>query len=129
MTNSINISEAKPSNIIVLTFDESELEGIYQSDEYDYSPKNMTVDFDVNFIDKAKKLFRLDPDLFAAKYRTNISSNNYGGKIEADLVQIFMLNDQQLIYACFSNGYTGTSYELNITDKVLEALKNNNSTA
>lgn len=123
MTNLTSINDKNPSNIVFLIFDESELSGMYQSDEYDYSPNDLVVEFDFNLIDKAKKLFKIDPDLFSVNYRADIISTDYEGKIEADLVQIYIRDDQPLIYACFSNGYSGTYHELDITDKVLEALQ------
>lgn len=129
MTNSINTSEAKPSNIIVLTFDESELEDIDKTDENDCTPKDLLVNFDVNCINKAQKIFKIDTDLNAIDYKTTINSKTFGGKLQYPLIQIVNSNYGWHINALFCNGYTGTSYELNITDKVLEALESDNTTA
>lgn len=123
MSNIVDTLETKQDSKIILTFDESELRGMYQSDEYDYTPKDLSVEFDISFINKAKNLFELDPELFGLKYRAEINSDSFEGKLRADLIQIFNVGDLQSIYACFCNDWTGTSYELDITEKVLKWLE------
>lgn len=124
MTNTLITNEVKPY-IIVLNFDESELTDIVISDEYDFTPKDLTINFDLNWIDKVRKMSKFDPDFNSIDYQTEIISESFEGKLQDPLIQIFNFKHDFFVNANFCNGNTGTTYELDITNKVTDWLSDN----
>lgn len=108
---------------ILLNFAASELEEtLYQSDEYDYTPNDLTIVFEQSRLKQAKIIFQQNPDLFSLKFRADISSDSFEGKLRTDFIHFYCQGD--VIYACFCNDWTGTRYEVDISQKTADYLAN-----
>lgn len=106
-----------PDDEIKIVLDESDLsELLWKSDEYDLSPNDATICFNLQHIQEAKKIFEHHPDVASVDFRAEISSESFEGKLRGDRIKIF--NPGEIVVAAFSNDWTGTQYEMDITSLV-----------
>ncbi|QIQ22157.1 hypothetical protein [Zophobihabitans entericus] len=112
----------KQNTTITLEFnDESLIEAnIHQSDQWDDTPKDLTISFLLEHYLQSKIIFQQFPELSNVSYDADMVSEQFQGKIRGE--QILFRNDGK-IYATFVNDYSGTEYELCINEQVDEYIK------
>lgn len=100
---------------IVLTGDDL-ADHLWQSDEYDLTPEDLTIQFNRGYIAQAREIFKHYPDLSNISFNACISSESFEGKLKGD--EILFYRGGYAISAVFNNDWTGTQYHVDITAKV-----------
>lgn len=111
----------KRNTTITLVLNEAMIKAnIYQSDQSDDTPKELTISFLLEHYLQSKIVFQQFPELSSVSYDADISSRQYLGKIRVE--QISFRNNGE-IHAKFVNDHNGTEYELCINEQVDEYME------
>lgn len=92
-------------------------ERLQLSDVSDLKPNEITILFDKNWIDLASQVFESFPMLLSINLAANISCKDIGYLLNS---RVTFNSSNKTIYARFTNGYTGTVYELDITSDIAQ---------
>lgn len=89
---------------------------LHKSDPDDVTPDGLIISFTKSDLENAMETLQKCPALLSVSINSEIHGIDFVGDIEGSHITIY--NRAKTVYARFSNGFTGTEYELEITSDV-----------